>query len=307
MTELQGWTAKGFEGVRDAFTRNFDEGNEVGAAFSAYHRGQKVVDLWGGIADAHSGRAWEEDSIVLVFSTTKGLTAVCANKLAQEGRLDVDAPVASTGPSSAQAGKEDDPGALAAVAPGRPARRRRAADARATRSRGTRSIERARARRRRCGSPGRSTATTRSRTAGSSARSSAASPAAASARTSARRSATRSGSTSGSGCPRAEEPRVAQLVGWVRCDGALIDDAEFDEATRAIARADHGPRLDARQGADAPGGALAGHDVFEQPARCAPRRSRPPTASPTRGRSPRLYAVVHRRGRRRPAARPRSR
>ena len=51
MSEQLGWTAPGFEGVRDAFARNFDEGTEVGAAFSAYHRGQKVVDLWGGIAD----------------------------------------------------------------------------------------------------------------------------------------------------------------------------------------------------------------------------------------------------------------
>src|SRR4051794_25200449 len=109
MTETQGWTAPGFEGVRDAFVRNFDEGNEVGAAFSAYHRGHKVVDLWGGIADEHTGRPWEEDSIVLVYSTTKGLTAVCANKLAQEGKLDVEAPVAEYWPEFAQAGKQDVP------------------------------------------------------------------------------------------------------------------------------------------------------------------------------------------------------
>ena len=57
MTEVQGWTADGFEGVRDAFARNFAEGKEIGAGFSAYHRGQKVVDLWGGIADAATGRA----------------------------------------------------------------------------------------------------------------------------------------------------------------------------------------------------------------------------------------------------------
>ena len=48
---INGWTATGFEGVRDQFEKNFADGLEVGAAFSAYHRGQKVVDLWGGIAD----------------------------------------------------------------------------------------------------------------------------------------------------------------------------------------------------------------------------------------------------------------
>jgi CubicO group peptidase (beta-lactamase class C family) len=109
MSEQHGWTAPGFEAVRDAFDQNFAEGLEVGAAFSAYHRGQKVVDLWGGIADDATGRPWEEDAIVLVFSTTKGLTAVCANKLAQEGRLDVDAPVVQYWPEFGANGKESVP------------------------------------------------------------------------------------------------------------------------------------------------------------------------------------------------------
>jgi CubicO group peptidase (beta-lactamase class C family) len=109
MSDLNGWTAPGFEGVRAAFERNFAEGREHGAAFSAYQRGQKVVDLWGGIADPATGRPWEEDTIVLVFSTTKGMTAVCANKLAQEGALDVDAPVAKYWPEFAAGGKEKVP------------------------------------------------------------------------------------------------------------------------------------------------------------------------------------------------------
>ena len=109
MPEQQGWTAPGFEDVRIAFEQNFAEGLEVGAAFSAYHRGQKVVDLWGGIADEATGRPWEEDAIILVFSTTKGLTAVCANKLAQEGRLDVDAPVVQYWPEFGANGKESVP------------------------------------------------------------------------------------------------------------------------------------------------------------------------------------------------------
>src|ERR1700678_1127444 len=51
MSTIGGWTAPGFEEVRQAFEANFDRGSEVGAAFGAYHRGRKVVDLWGGIAD----------------------------------------------------------------------------------------------------------------------------------------------------------------------------------------------------------------------------------------------------------------
>ena len=75
MADIEGWTADGFEGVRDAFAANFTDQAEVGAAFAAYHRGQKVVDLWGGVADPTTERPWEEDSVALVFSTTKGATA----------------------------------------------------------------------------------------------------------------------------------------------------------------------------------------------------------------------------------------
>ncbi|MGQ0824267.1 MAG: serine hydrolase domain-containing protein [Actinomycetota bacterium] len=109
MTDVQGWTAKGFADVRDAFANNFREGREIGASFSAYHRGQKVVDLWGGVAEPKTGRPWEEDTIVLVFSTTKGVTAACANRLAQQGALDVDAPVARYWPEFAAEGKADIP------------------------------------------------------------------------------------------------------------------------------------------------------------------------------------------------------
>ena len=106
MTTISGWVARGFEEVRDTFQANFDAGIEVGAAFGAYHRGQKVVDLWGGIADARTEKPWEEDSLVVVYSTTKGIVAMCANRLAEQGALDVDAPVAKYWPEFAQGGKE---------------------------------------------------------------------------------------------------------------------------------------------------------------------------------------------------------
>jgi CubicO group peptidase (beta-lactamase class C family) len=109
MTESNGTTASGFEGVRDAFDANFAKGLEIGASFSAYHRGEKVVDLWGGTADVATNRPWDERTLALVFSTTKGATAICANKLAQEGALDVDAPVAKYWPEFAAGGKSDIP------------------------------------------------------------------------------------------------------------------------------------------------------------------------------------------------------
>src|SRR4051812_21771530 len=105
MTDIHGTTATGFESVRDAFQANFDKGLEIGASFSAYYRGEKVVDVWAGTADVNTGRAWEENALALVFSTTKGATAMCANKLAQEGSLDVDAPAARYWPEFAAGGK----------------------------------------------------------------------------------------------------------------------------------------------------------------------------------------------------------
>ena len=109
MASIDGWVADGFEGVRDAFVANFDNGSEVGAAFSAYHKGQKVADLWGGTADLETGKPWEEDTLMLVFSSTKGVTAMCANKLAQEGKLDTDAPVVEYWPEFGKNGKADVP------------------------------------------------------------------------------------------------------------------------------------------------------------------------------------------------------
>src|SRR5258708_6235432 len=100
-TSVHGFVAPAFEAVRDAFVDNLESGRDVGAAFAAYHHGRKVVDIWGGTADVASGRPWGEDSIVLVFSTTKGATALCANVLAERGVLDMDAPVARYWPEFA--------------------------------------------------------------------------------------------------------------------------------------------------------------------------------------------------------------
>jgi CubicO group peptidase (beta-lactamase class C family) len=106
MPGVSGETAAGFEAVRAAFAANLASGQEVGAAVSVYLRGRKVVDLWGGIADPETGRPWERDTLQIVYSTTKAVTAACALLLAQRGELDLDAPVARYWPEFAAGGKE---------------------------------------------------------------------------------------------------------------------------------------------------------------------------------------------------------
>ena len=106
---IRGTVEPGYEGVRDAFASNFAEHGEVGAGFSLVVDGRTVVDLRGGVADATTGAAYTDDTLQLVFSTTKGATALCANLLAQRGELDVDAPVATYWPEFAQGGKGDVP------------------------------------------------------------------------------------------------------------------------------------------------------------------------------------------------------
>jgi CubicO group peptidase (beta-lactamase class C family) len=108
-TEIQGICKPGFERVKEAFARNFDDHGEVGAALCLVVNGETVVDLWGGHADAGRTRPWEQDTIVNLFSTTKGMVAICANRLIEEEKLDPDAPVADYWPEFAQAGKESIP------------------------------------------------------------------------------------------------------------------------------------------------------------------------------------------------------
>ncbi|MEU4228628.1 serine hydrolase domain-containing protein [Nonomuraea sp. NPDC026600] len=106
MPEIGGETAPGFEEVRTAFAANLADNQEVGAAVGVYLHGRKVVDLWGGIADPETGRRWERDTLQVVYSTTKGVTAACAHLLAQRGELDLDAPVADYWPEFAANGKD---------------------------------------------------------------------------------------------------------------------------------------------------------------------------------------------------------
>ncbi|QIS21896.1 serine hydrolase domain-containing protein [Nocardia terpenica] len=106
---INGTVAPGFEPVRAAFAENFERHGDVGAAVAIYRDGQPVVDLWGGSADPEAGRPWERDTMVLVYSATKAVTATAAHLLAQRGVLDLDAPVATYWPEFAAAGKQEIP------------------------------------------------------------------------------------------------------------------------------------------------------------------------------------------------------
>jgi CubicO group peptidase (beta-lactamase class C family) len=103
---VNGEVASGFEPVRDAFGANFAQHGDVGAAFALYVDGRKVVDLWGGVADVRTGREWSSDTLALVYSTSKGVTAIVAHLLAQRGELDLDAPVVEYWPAFKAEGKE---------------------------------------------------------------------------------------------------------------------------------------------------------------------------------------------------------
>ncbi|MDQ1012700.1 CubicO group peptidase (beta-lactamase class C family) [Streptomyces sp. V4I23] len=105
-SRIDGHCDERFAAVRAAFEDNFRERGELGAAVTVLAGGETVVDLWGGWADPARTRPWERDTLVNVWSTTKGPTALCAHLLADRGELDLDAPVASYWPEFVAAGKE---------------------------------------------------------------------------------------------------------------------------------------------------------------------------------------------------------
>ena len=107
MTHVGGMVAAGYESVRDAFADNFDVHGDVGASLCVYRRGEVVVDLWGGVADVESGRPYDADTLQLVFSTTKGMSAICAHMLVERGMLDLDSPVTHYWPEFAANGKAE--------------------------------------------------------------------------------------------------------------------------------------------------------------------------------------------------------
>jgi CubicO group peptidase (beta-lactamase class C family) len=104
-TQVGGSVAPGFEEVRAEFERNFAERGEIGAAVAAYWRGEKVVDLWGGCRTPQGDAPWNQDTMVVVQSATKGLAAMTLAVANARGWLDYEAPVASYWPEFGQNGK----------------------------------------------------------------------------------------------------------------------------------------------------------------------------------------------------------
>ena len=105
--DVHGFVSRGYEAVRDAFAENFVRRREVGAACCVYHKGEKVVDLWGGMRNQATGEPWEEDTMALVYSATKGLAAMTLAIAHSRGWLDYDEQVSKYWKEFAQNGKEN--------------------------------------------------------------------------------------------------------------------------------------------------------------------------------------------------------
>ena len=103
---IQGHVSAGYDAVRDAFAENCSRRHELGGACCVYHRGEKVVDLWGGVRNRSTGEPWQEGTMVLVYSTTKGLAAMTLAVAHSRGWLDYEQRVCSYWPEFAQQGKE---------------------------------------------------------------------------------------------------------------------------------------------------------------------------------------------------------
>ena len=104
---IQGFVKDGFSEVGDAFMRNFTFHKEIGAACSIYFRGESVVDLWGGYRNKKTKEPWQKNTVVQVFSTTKGMALLVLAKLHSDGRLKYDEKVSTYWPAFAQHGKEN--------------------------------------------------------------------------------------------------------------------------------------------------------------------------------------------------------
>ena len=103
---VHGHVSPGFEIVREVFADNFVRRRELGGACCAYLRGEKIVDIWGGIRNKETGEHWERDTMVVIHSATKGLAAMTLALAHSRGWLDYEARVAQYWPEFAQRGKE---------------------------------------------------------------------------------------------------------------------------------------------------------------------------------------------------------
>ena len=106
-TAIHGDVAGRFDNVREAFAMAFEGNPDMGASLAIVHRGELVVDLWGGVADYRDRSPWQPDTPSVIFSCTKGLVSILAARLVQDGLLDYEAPVSRYWREFAQAGKHN--------------------------------------------------------------------------------------------------------------------------------------------------------------------------------------------------------
>jgi CubicO group peptidase (beta-lactamase class C family) len=104
---INGFCDERFLPLKHAFRANFDAGLELGASLALAHRGKIVVDLWGGFADSAKTTPWREDTITIVYSTTKIMATIATLMVVDRGQLELDAPIARYWPEFAQGGKEN--------------------------------------------------------------------------------------------------------------------------------------------------------------------------------------------------------
>ena len=106
MTEVHGFCDERFSALEELFRHNLATGVDVGACLAATLEGEPVVDLWGGTSDWRLERPWAEDTLGLVFSTSKIITIITLLLLYDRGQLDLDAPIASYWPEFGRNGKD---------------------------------------------------------------------------------------------------------------------------------------------------------------------------------------------------------
>jgi CubicO group peptidase (beta-lactamase class C family) len=104
--DIQGHVEPGFEKVREVFLSNWDE-YEVGASYCVVHQGKTVVDLWGGFTDRDLKKPWQKNTLVNVYSTTKGMGALTIAFLVENGSLSYEAKVTDYWPEFGAEGKQE--------------------------------------------------------------------------------------------------------------------------------------------------------------------------------------------------------
>jgi CubicO group peptidase (beta-lactamase class C family) len=106
---INGYCDERFLEAKKIFEESINSGFELGCAITLEVEGEVVLDLWGGHSDLDKTEEWKEDTIVNVFSTTKGMAAMCLLQLVEKGLIDLDAPVSQYWPEFAAGGKETIP------------------------------------------------------------------------------------------------------------------------------------------------------------------------------------------------------